>query len=73
MRVAYNDALRRLFNFNWHYSASGMFASMNILSFDAIQRKCIYKFMQRFAQFWQWMFLHQFVISTSNVLKVSHP
>ena len=47
MRVAYNNALRRLFNFNLHCSASGMFAGMNILSFDAIRRKCIYNFMQR--------------------------
>ncbi len=47
MRVAYNDALRRLFNFNLHWSASGMFDGMNILSFDAILRKCIHIFMQR--------------------------
>ncbi len=47
MRVAYNNALRRLFNFNQHCSASGMFDGMNILSFDAIQRKYIYHFMQR--------------------------
>ena len=47
IRVAYNNALRCLFNFNLDCSASGIFGGMNILSFDVIQRKCIYNFMQR--------------------------
>ncbi len=47
IRVAYNNALRRLLNFNLRCSASGMFAGMNILSFDAIGRKRIYNLMQR--------------------------
>ncbi len=39
--------LRRLFNSNLRCSASGIFVGMNILSFGAIRRKCIWNFMQR--------------------------
>lgn len=36
----------RLFNLNLCCSASGIFAGMNILSIDAIRRKCMYNYMQ---------------------------
>ena len=47
IRVAYNNAFRILMGFQRDCSASGMFVSNDIHTFDALRRKLIYKFSVR--------------------------
>ena len=47
VHVAYNDAFRFLMNLSRSCSASGMFANYDVLSFKALLRKLIYKFILR--------------------------
>ena len=47
LKVSYNNSLRRLMNLPKWNSASEMFVSLNILSFDELLRKTIYGFIQR--------------------------
>ena len=47
LRTSYNSALRRFLAISKPYSASQMFVSRGILSFDELLRNSIYRFVQR--------------------------
>ena len=47
LRTSYNSALRRFLVISKPYSASQMFVSRGILSFDELLRKSIYRFVER--------------------------
>ena len=47
IRVAFNNAYRKIFGFPKRSSASAMYATRNICNFESMLRKNIYGFMQR--------------------------
>ena len=47
IRVAFNNAYRRIFGLSNRSSASAMYANYNICNLEAILRKNIYNFIQR--------------------------
>ena len=47
LKTSYNSALRRFLMISKPYSASQMFVSRGILSFDELLRKSIYRFVER--------------------------
>ena len=49
LRVAFNNAYRRVLNLPWRCSASAMYANNSIQNFEAVIRKSTYGFIQRLA------------------------
>ena len=47
LRVAFNNAYRRVLNLPWRCSASAMYANFSIQNFEAVIRKSAYGFIQR--------------------------
>ena len=47
LRVAFNNAYRRVLNLSWRCSASAMYATFRIQNFEAVIRKSKYNFIQR--------------------------
>ena len=50
LRVAFNNAYRRVLNLPWRCSASAMYANNSIQNFEAVIRKSTYGFIQRLAK-----------------------
>ena len=50
LRVAFNNAYRRVLNLPWRSSASAMYANFSIQNFGAVIRKSAYGFIQRLAK-----------------------
>ena len=47
LRVAFNNAYRRVLNLPWRCSASAMYTNFRIQNFEAVIRKSTYGFIQR--------------------------
>ena len=50
LRVAFNNAYRRVLNLPWRCSASVMYANNSIQNFEAVIRKSTHGFIQRLAK-----------------------
>ena len=47
LRVAFNNAYRRVLNLPWRCSASAMYANYRIQNFETVTKKSTYGFIQR--------------------------